>query len=475
MLRDRGVSPTKSRSPHRLKRLSFFCVVFSLAASIFLFALDNTIVTDVQGNVILSLGGIEKLPWISVAFTLGSFSTILSWRQLYCYFDNKWLFISAVVLFEAGSAVCGAAPTLDALIVGRAICGIGGIGCYIGTMNMISALTNEVERPIYLASIGLLWGSGTVLGPIIGGVFADSSATCRWAFYINFCVGGAAAPVYLFLLPSVTPPAIEDLRFTVRVKRLDIIGVIIDMGASATLIMAISFGGGVYAWNSGQIIALFVCTGVLWIAFVLQQRFSLFTSPQNRLFPITLLKSRDMNILFAQMASIQNVVFIPIYFIPIYFQFAKGFTALDGGIQLLPSAFLLVFAIMLNGAMMANALLYTIGLETGKAQIYGQVGGITIALTLSNTIFLNRSTDRVATILPETARATIQQAILGSGSAFFNNLSLREREQVLTAIIKSIADTYILAITAAAFCLVLSLFMKRERLFGGSTPPTIGL
>jgi MFS family permease len=81
---------------------------------------------------------------------------------MYSFFDNKVLFVSSVVIFEVGSAVCGAAPTLDALIVGRAICGIGGMGIYLGTMNMVSALTKETERPMYLGFVGLTWGIGTM-------------------------------------------------------------------------------------------------------------------------------------------------------------------------------------------------------------------------------------------------------------------------------------------------------------------------
>lgn len=72
------------------------------------------------------------------------------------------LFISSVVLLEVGSALCGASPSLDALIVGRAICGVGGMGIYLGTMNMVSALTDEIERPMYLGFVGLTWGIGTM-------------------------------------------------------------------------------------------------------------------------------------------------------------------------------------------------------------------------------------------------------------------------------------------------------------------------
>lgn len=81
--------------------------------------------------------------------------------QLYSYFDNKPLFMISLILFEVGSAICGAAPTINTLIGGRAICGVGGMGIYLGTMNMVSALTDERERPMYLGLVGLTWGIGT--------------------------------------------------------------------------------------------------------------------------------------------------------------------------------------------------------------------------------------------------------------------------------------------------------------------------
>jgi len=78
-------------------------------------------------------------------------------------FDNKVLYIGSVFLFEIGSAVCGAAPNMTALIFGRVICGLGGCGIYVGAMNLLSFMTTEVERPMYLSLVGLTWGVGTVL------------------------------------------------------------------------------------------------------------------------------------------------------------------------------------------------------------------------------------------------------------------------------------------------------------------------
>lgn len=101
--------------------------------------------------------------------------------KIYGQFNAKHLYLFTVFMFEAGSAVCGAAPNLNALIIGRVICGIGGSGMYIGTMTLLSVTTTNHERPTYIALTGLTWGLGTLLGPIIGGAFTNSSATWRWA------------------------------------------------------------------------------------------------------------------------------------------------------------------------------------------------------------------------------------------------------------------------------------------------------
>jgi len=81
---------------------------------------------------------------------------------MYGQFNSKFLFLGAIILFEVGSVVCGAAPTMNALIVGRTICGLGGSGIYLGCMNILSILTTEAERPAYLSLVGFMWGLGTV-------------------------------------------------------------------------------------------------------------------------------------------------------------------------------------------------------------------------------------------------------------------------------------------------------------------------
>ena len=145
-----------------------------------LFSLDNTIVADVQPSIIQDFGEVSKLSWLGTAYALGSAATILPWSRVYGIFDIKWLYIAHVIIFETGSALCGGAPSMNALIVGRAIAGLGASGMYVGCLTYLSVLTTVKERPIYMGLIGLMWGVGTILGPVIGGAFVDSNATWRW-------------------------------------------------------------------------------------------------------------------------------------------------------------------------------------------------------------------------------------------------------------------------------------------------------
>ena len=120
--------------------------------------------------------------------------------KAYAIFDVKWLYIGSLTMFAAGSALCGAAPNMKALIVGRVWAGAGGAGMYLGyvgqcpaplhgtrlanksasNLNLLTLTTTPQERSIYMALIILVYGVGSILGPIIGGSLADSSATWRW-------------------------------------------------------------------------------------------------------------------------------------------------------------------------------------------------------------------------------------------------------------------------------------------------------
>jgi MFS family permease len=133
---------------------------------------------------------------------------------------------------------------------------------------------------------------------------------------------------------------------------MDWLGVLLNAGIYASWVIAITFGGALWAWSDGRTIATFVVCGVLIIAMALQQYFAILTTKERRIFPGEFLKRRSVMLLYFAMNAATGTAFIAIYFVPIYFQFVKGDDGLDSAVRLLPIVITFVFSIFLNGALM---------------------------------------------------------------------------------------------------------------------------
>jgi MFS family permease len=347
--------------------------------------------------------------------------------------------------------------------------------------------------------------------------------TSNQAFYINLLVGAVCAPVYLFLLPSMSPTVGQTLLKD-RLKRIDFVGTVIFVGSFTCGILAISFGGVLYPWNSGRIIGLFVAAGVLLILFFVQQLLLLGTTEQTRLFPIHFLRRPIMMMMFVATACAATTVFIPIYFIPLYFQFIRNDKALKAGIRLLPYIAFTVASAMANGIGMSkkpyympwyvfsgsmciigSALLYAVVDEktraatiwgfsiilgvgggafmqlgftviqskiTDKAEIplsvgfctLAQLSGPVVALAIANAVFLNKATTGIRHLVPEIPQAAIQSAISGVSGRKVQGVPPELQPEVLHIVVRAIQSVYILPLTAGAVTLIMALFMKREKL-----------
>ncbi len=308
-----------------------------------------------------------------------------------------------------------------------------------------------------------------------------------------------------------------------RFEELDFVGTIILIGAFVSGVMAISFGGIIYAWNSGQTIALFVVSGVLFIVFGIQQEWHILTTVERRIFPVQFLRSRSMIILFAEASCAASAMVVPLYFIPLFFQFTRTDSALEAGVRLLPFICVMVFACIANGivlsihglympwyllggicATIGMALMHTLKADSSTSAVYGysaliglgvgcwvqasfsvaqalvppeeipsavgfitcgQITGITIAIAIANTVFINKSESGIQAILPNVPLDQIQGAIAGVGSSLVQSLSDDQRTQVINVIVDSIGKTYFVGLTGGALAIVLSLGMKRQRLF----------
>ncbi|KAL8919473.1 MAG: hypothetical protein Q9208_006758 [Pyrenodesmia sp. 3 TL-2023] len=504
-----------------MSNLRWFCICVGWYLTAFLYGLDSTIAADVQGPILASLGNLQLLPWVGTGFLLGSVATISLFGSLYNRIEVKWLYLGSIVAFEIGSAICGAAPNMEAMAVGRVVAGIGGAGIYLGCMTYISIFTTPAQRPLYTALISAFWGLGAVLGPVVGGGFAQSKATWRWAFYINLVLAAVTAPIYILWFPR--HGAHRHQKILLRVKDLDWLGALLNAATFALFITACTYSGSQWPWESGSVISLWVVTGVTVILYALQQWTAFLTSKENRIFPVWCLKSRSLVLLFIGTAGSSAVNFFNIYYIPLFFGFTKGDGAIKVASRLLPFIFLLIFTALLSGALLpklnlyaawyvisgilalvGSVLMFLISAATPVGNIYGfevligagcgltlqaaysialvkspadkatsaisfinvaQLGGGALALTIAGTIFQNVGFNTLQSALNGRGYSSseIRAALAGGYSAIISDSSAEVQAITFDVIGSTIANVYGISVSGAAAVLAVGLLMRWEK------------
>lgn len=243
------------------------CIIVALALCVFLVSLDLTIVAVAIPKITDDFGGLQDVSWYSAAFfmTIGGFQS--AWGKVYKYFPLKMSFLVSIFIFEVGSLICGVAPNSTTLIVGRAIAGFGAAGIGSGSYTLIAFSASRKNRPLFTGIIGTSYGIAAVVGPLIGGAFADK-VNWRWCFYINLPIGAISAGIILifFQPPSAAKP--KSATFREKLLQMDPVGAGLVMGLVICYILALHYGGIVHAWNSSRVVGLLVGFVVLSIAFV---------------------------------------------------------------------------------------------------------------------------------------------------------------------------------------------------------------
>lgn len=173
-----------------------------------------------------------------------------------------------------------------------------------------------------------------ILGPVIGGAFSDSSASWRWSFYINLVLFAVCSPIYIFGIRSLQlGPAVS---FAEKLRKIDWLGAFFNIAIYVTFVMALTFAGASWTWDSvGTILCLVLC-GICLVGFVITQRLSTLTTHNLRIFPGDFLKRRSFLLMYVSMSAATTTLAIPIYYIPIYFNFVHGDSSLDAAVRLLP-------------------------------------------------------------------------------------------------------------------------------------------
>ncbi|KAK1751129.1 major facilitator superfamily domain-containing protein [Echria macrotheca] len=316
---------------YKPKTFRFWAILLGIYLALFLVALDRTIIAIPLAAITNEFSSIQDIGWYGGAYMLTNACFTPFFGRVYKIYSTRWVFLSSIVVFEAGSALCGAAPTSAAFIVGRAIAGAGAAGIFSGGTMLMMPIIPVRKRPIYISLSGMTFALSSVLGPLIGGTLTEN-VTWRWCFYINLPIGSFTFLAILFLF-RFDPPKHEKLGALAQFKHLDPIGFFFLAPSMISLLLALQWGGSVeFPWSAPRIIGLFVTFAVLFVVFVVVQ----VMIPDTAMAPPRVVLNRSIAGSMFFMFLLSGGMMCIAYYLSVWFQAAQGQSAVQAGIRSLP-------------------------------------------------------------------------------------------------------------------------------------------
>jgi EmrB/QacA subfamily drug resistance transporter len=308
-------------APSTRSRRGVTVVFVALMLAVLLAALDATIVATALPTITAELGGVNELSWVVTGYLLASTISTPLYGKLGDLYGRKRIFQASILIFLAGSALCGQSESMGELIAFRTLQGFGGGGLIVLAQAIIGDIVTPRDRGRYQGVFGAVFGISSVLGPLIGGFLVDN-ASWRWIFYVNIPIGLVALAVIAVAL---------DVPVQRREARIDVRGTILLSIAAGCFVLATSLGGGTYPWGSWQIIGLGVLAVVATALLIPVER----RAPEPVL-PLRLFSSRVFTVASAMGFIIGMSLFGATTYLPLFLQIVDGASPTSSGLQLLP-------------------------------------------------------------------------------------------------------------------------------------------
>ena len=302
-------------------------------------ALDQNIVNTALPRIVTDLGGMTHLAWVVTAFLLCSTITAPLYGKLSDSHGRQRMFFVAIVLFLAGSLLCGAARSMDQLIGFRALQGLGAGGLLVLAQAAIADVVAPIDRPRYQGLFTGTFALASVAGPILGGIITQT-LSWRWVFYVNLPFGAVALVMIAAGLPAPVRAASRPVDYA---------GAGLLAGFTASLLLLLSGGGGSFAWLSADSAFLAAATVGLIALFLWREhcapepliRLALFNNP-----------------VFARCVCVNALVTFALFgamvFLPLYFQRVMGMSPAVAGTMLLPQVAGMLLSAILGGRIVAR-------------------------------------------------------------------------------------------------------------------------
>ncbi|KAI5364061.1 putative major facilitator superfamily, MFS transporter superfamily [Septoria linicola] len=333
---------------------SLVLIMIALCLAVFCMCLDMTIISTAIPRITDDFKAIDDVGWYASSYMLTLSAFQLFFGKLYSLSSTKWVFMIALFWFEVGSAICGAAPTSVALIVGRAVAGFGSAGLFSGALLIIAASAPLRKRPTYIGIVGSMYGIASVTGPLMGGAFTDK-LSWRWCFYINLPIGAVTMLFIIFFYREQPRAGVLSEGWKARLSQFDVEGLIIFLPTVVCLLLALQWGGTQYEWSSGRIIALLVLFGCMLLVFIALQ----FWKKDKATVPLRVLRQRSIAASAWLAFTLGASFFVFTYYIPIWFQAIQSASPVQSGIRNIPMVLSVVISSVPTGVAVTYVGYYT--------------------------------------------------------------------------------------------------------------------
>ena len=326
-------------------------VFLALVLGMLLAALDQTIVSTALPTIVGDVGGINHLSWVVTAYLIAMTASTPLYGKLGDMYGRKPVFLVAVAIFLVGSMLSGIAQSMLALVLFRALQGLGAGGLMVGAMAIMADVLSPRDRGRYIGYLGGVWAFASIVGPLVGGFLVDT-LSWRWVFYVNVPVGVLA----LFVIVT----KLHLPQSSRRRHQVDYPGAALLTTGVVALILVTTWGGNQYAWDSATILGMAAGGIAMLVLFVFQER-----RAAEPILPLRLLRSWPFTVATGTGFMVGLAMFGAITFLPLFLQVADGATPTKSGLLMLP-----LMAGVLSASIISGRLIST----TGRYKIYPVAG-----------------------------------------------------------------------------------------------------